>query len=278
MAFLRRRKFLTWIGMALTSLLLVIGSQFINLSPAVSDTTLVVYAAVSLTDAVNQIEANYQSANPDAGITFVNNYDSSGILLNKIEGGDAVDIFISAATDQIDQLDNEGKLLPGSRQNVVTNQLVLVTPTTDPSAASDAINTFNDLTDPSVASIAIGDPNIVPAGKYATQLFQNRGVSDAIGPKLVLATNVRNVLNAVVNKTLNGQTVDAGVVYITDANTTSGVQVKETAGDAETDPIIYPAAVLSTTTVPDEAQAFANYLTSIDAQNIFRGFGFGVPF
>lgn len=278
MAFLKRRKFLTWIGMALTSLLLVIGSQFINLSPAVSDTTLVVYAAVSLTEAVNQIEANYQSANPDAGITFVNNYDSSGILLNEIEGGDAVDIFISAATDQIDQLQNEGKLLPGSRQNVVTNQLVLVTPTTDPSPASDVINTFNDLTDPSIASIAIGDPNLVPAGKYATQLFQSRGISDAIGPKLVLATNVRNVLNAVVNKTLNGQTIDAGVVYITDANTTSGVQVKETAGDAETNPIIYPAAVLSSTTVPDEAQAFANYLTSIDAQNIFRGFGFGVPF
>ncbi len=156
MAFLKRRKFLTWIGMALTSLLLVIGSQFINLSPAVSDTTLVVYAAVSLTEAVNQIEANYQSANPDAGITFVNNYDSSGILLNEIEGGDAVDIFISAATDQIDQLQNEGKLLPGSRQNVVTNQLVLVTPTTDPSPASDVINTFNDLSDPSIASIAIG--------------------------------------------------------------------------------------------------------------------------
>ena len=278
MAFLKRRKFLAWIGMALTSLLLVIGSQFINLSPAVSDTTLVVYAAVSLTEAVNQVEANYQSANPDAGITFVNNYDSSGILLNKIEGGDAVDIFISAATDQIDQLQNEGKLLPGSRQNVVTNQLVLVTPTTDPSPASDAINTFNDLTDPSIAGIAIGDPVSVPVGKYTTQLFQSRGISDTIGPKLVLATNVRNVLNAVVNKTLNGQTIDAGVVYITDANTTGGVQVKETIGDAETDPIIYPAAVLSSTTVPDQAQAFANYLTSIDAQNIFRGFGFGVPF
>lgn len=158
MAFLTRRRFLAGIGMALTSLLVVIGSQFVNLSPAVSETTLVVYAAVSLTEAVNEIEAQYQSANPDAHITFVNTFDSSGILLNKIQQGDPVDVFISAATDQVDQLQNEEKLLPDSRRNVVTNQLVLVTPTTDPSPASDAINTFNDFTDPSVAGISIGNP------------------------------------------------------------------------------------------------------------------------
>ncbi len=198
-------------------------------------------------------------------------------MLNEIEGGAPADIFISAAVNQINTLDSEGKLVSGSINNIVTNTLVLIAPTTPPvSDGSASLSSFGDLTNDNITGIAIGDPTIVPAGNYATQVFDNLGITDAIQPKLVLASNVRNVLAAVENQNISGQTIDAGVVYLTDALTaTSSVRVVDIALTGQTDPIVYPLGILASTSVPDEAQAFSNYLTSGDAQSIFQGFGFG---
>ncbi|MEH2288130.1 MAG: molybdate ABC transporter substrate-binding protein [Nostoc sp.] len=287
MTFMNRRRLIAWIATAVTSMMLVIGSQFVNFSPANSATTLNVYAAVSLTNAMNDIKTQYQNANP--GVTINYTFGASGTLLSQIQAGAPADIFISAATDQLDVLQNSSpsKIVAGSRKNVVKNRLVLIAPTTPPvSAGSAALTSFNGLTNANITGIAIGDytgtPPVVPAGNYAKQVLTSRGIFTTVSPKTYLASNVRNVLTAVENKTLvvNGvsKTIDAGAVYKTDAAISTKVRVVETALTTESDPIVYPLGILTRTTVLSTAQSFSTYLSGSTAQNIFKNtYGFVLP-
>ncbi|MCC5626291.1 molybdate ABC transporter substrate-binding protein, partial [Nostoc sp. CHAB 5715] len=138
---------------------------------------------------------------------------------------------------------------------------------------------------PGHAGIAIGDytgtPPVVPAGNYAKQVLTSRGIFTTVSPKLSLASNVRTVLTAVENKTLqvNGvnKTINAGFVYTTDAAISNKVRVVQTALTRESDPIVYPLGILTRTTVLTTARNFSNYLTGTTAQNIFKGYGFLAP-
>jgi molybdate transport system substrate-binding protein len=284
---MNRRRLIAWIATAVTSMMLVIGFQFAHLSPASSTTTLNVYAAVSLTNALNAIKTQYQNANPTINVVYT--FGASGTLLSQIQAGAPADIFISAATDQIDVLQNASpsKLVAGSRKNVVRNRLVLIAPTTPPvSAGSAALTSFNGLTNANITGIAIGDytgtPPLVPAGNYTKQVLTSLGIFTTLNPKLYLASNVRNVLTAVENKTLVvggvNKTIDAGAVYKTDAALSNKVRVVETALTTESDPIVYPLGILTRTTVLTTAQSFSNYLTGTTAQNIFKNnYGFLAP-
>ncbi|WP_445636240.1 molybdate ABC transporter substrate-binding protein [Nostoc sp. DSM 114161] len=284
---MNRRRLIAWIATALTSMMLVIGLQFVNLSPASSTTTLRVFAAVSLTNALNDIKTQYQSANPSVNIVYT--FGASGTLLSQIQAGATADIFISAASDQMDVLQNAtpSKLVAGSRKNIVKNRLVLIAPTTPPvSAGSAALTSFNGLTNANITGIAIGDytgtPPLVPAGNYAKQVLTSRGIFTTVSPKTYLASNVRNVLTAVENKTLVvggvNKTIDAGAVYKTDAAISNKVRVVETALTTESDPIVYPLGILANTTVLSTAQSFSTYLSGTTAQNIFKNtYGFILP-
>lgn len=287
MTFMNRRRFIAWIATAVASMMLVIGLQFVNLSPANSVTTLNVYAAVSLTNALNAIKTQYQSANPSVNIVYT--FGASGTLLSQIQAGAPADIFISAATDQLDVLQNSSpsKIVAGSRKNVVKNRLVLIAPMTPPvSAGSAALTSFNGLTNANITGIAIGDytgtPPLVPAGNYAKQVLTSRGIFTTVSPKTYLASNVRNVLTAVENKTLVvggvNKTIDAGAVYKTDAAISTKVRVVETALTTESEPIVYPLGILTRTTVLSTAQSFSTYLSGTTAQNIFKNtYGFILP-
>ncbi|MEH2251166.1 MAG: molybdate ABC transporter substrate-binding protein [Nostoc sp.] len=288
MTFMNRRRLIAWIATAVTSMMLVIGLQFVNFSPASSATTLNVYAAISLTNALNAIKTQYQNANP--GVNVVYTFGASGTLLKQIQAGSPADIFISAANDQINVLQNSSpsKLVAGSRKNIVKNRLVLITPTTPPvSAGSAALTSFNGLTNANISGIAIGDytgtPPVVPAGNYAKQVLTKRGIFTTLSPKLYLASNVRNVLTAVENKasvTVKGvnKTINAGIVYKTDAAISKKVKVVQTALTTESDLIVYPLGILTRTKVLTPARSFSTYLTGSTAQNIFKNnYGFLAP-
>ncbi|MEH2373193.1 molybdate ABC transporter substrate-binding protein [Nostoc sp.] len=284
---MNRRRLSVWIATAVTSMMLVIGLQFVNFSPASSATTLNVYAAVSLTNALNAIKTQYQNANP--GVNVVYTFGASGTLLKQIQAGAPADIFISAANDQINVLQNStpSKLVAGSRKNVVKNSLVLIVPTTFPiSVGSAGLTSFNGLTNANITGIAIGDytgtPPVVPAGNYAKQVLTKRGIFTTLSPKLYLASNVRNVLTAVENKTLVvagvTKTISAGAVYKTDAAISKKVRVVDSAKVAESDTIIYPLGILTRTKVLSTAQSFSNYLSGSTAKNIFKNnYGFVLP-
>ncbi|MEH2073401.1 MAG: molybdate ABC transporter substrate-binding protein [Nostoc sp.] len=279
---MNRRRFITWIATAVTSMMLVIGWQFVNLSPAASATNVNVYAAVSLTNALNSIKTQFQNANP--GITITYTFGASGTLYQQIQNGGTADIFISAANDQIDALQSQGKLVSGSRKNIVKNRLVLIAPTTSPSPGSAALMNIAGLTNPNITGIAIGDytgtPPVVPAGDYAKQVLTTRGIFNTVQPKLVLGSNVRTVLTGVENKTLNSKVIDAGFVYRTDALISNKVRVVDTALTSDSETIVYPLGILtrSTGTTRTAAQTFSTYLTGSTAQNIFiSNYGFLAP-
>ena len=164
-------------------------------------------AASSLTDAIKAINALYREAKPN--ITITANFASSGTLQTQIENGAPVDIFISAAAVQMDNLQKKGILLNETRQNLLNNKVVLIVP----ADSKIAINSFADLVADDVKKIAIGDPNSVPAGAYAVQVFDELGITAQIQPKEVLASDARQVLTYV-----EGGNVDAGIVYSTDAS------------------------------------------------------------
>ncbi|MEH2295106.1 molybdate ABC transporter substrate-binding protein [Nostoc sp.] len=283
---MKRRRLIAWIATAVTSIMLVIGLQFVNFSPARSVTTLNVYAAVSLTNALNAIKTQYQNANP--GVNVVYTFGASGTLLKQIQAGAPADIFISAATNQIDVLQNSSpsKLVAGSRKNIVKNSLVLITPTTPPiSAGSADLTSINGLTNANITGIAIGDytgtPPVVPAGNYAKQVLTSRGIFTTLSPKLYRASNVRNVLTAVENKTLAvggvNKTIGAGFVYTTDAFISNKVKVVQTANPADSAAIVYPLGILARTTVQSTAQSFSTYLSGTNAKNIFKSYQFKLP-
>jgi len=225
-------------------------------------TSLTVSAAISLKDALDELGALYERAHADIKLTF--NYGGSGTLQHQVEQGAPVDIFFSAAEKQMDRLESEGLLLSGTRSDLLGNALVLITP-----AGDSAIHDFAGLSSSTVRTIALGEPSTVPAGMYARQTLDRLGLFAALRKKIVYAKDVRAVLAYV--ETGNA---DAGLVYQTDARTSSKVRIAAVAPPETHDPIVYPAAVLKSSRNPEAARAFLDFLEGSQARAIFERYGF----
>jgi molybdate transport system substrate-binding protein len=225
-----------------------------------------VSAAASLQDAMTEIEAAYRSGH--TGVEFVNNFGSSGTLAMQIDQGAPADVFLSAATKPMDDLEAKGLIVNQTRRNLLRNSLVLIVP------LDSKIHGFEELAGSSVRLIALGDPASVPAGQYGRQTLSSLHLWDKINSKLVLAKDVRQVLTYV--ETGNA---DAGLVYATDAQITNKVRVVAIAPDATHDPIVYPGAVIKGSHVEAVARSFVDYLSSASARAIFvkRGFTIAGP-
>ena len=164
-------------------------------------------AAISLKEALTR---SADAFTKDTGVAVEMTFGSSGQILGQIRNGAPIDLFISAAHKQIDDLEKEGLAEPKTRRVIAGNVLVLIVPA-DADERS-APRSVADLAKPSVKRIAIGEPKTVPAGQYATQALQITRARIA-GPRPAdLGTNVRQVLDYVER----GE-VDAGIVYATDA-------------------------------------------------------------
>ena len=256
--------FVTWIAAALV-LAVGFGSiQSVSSLMAQQRTTLTVSAAISLTNAMQEIKTLYQRSNTNVNITY--NFGASGALQQQIEQGAPVDVFFSAATKQMDALQQKNLLLPETRRNLLNNRLVLITPRNAP-----ALTSFRNLTGSEVRRIAIGEPKSVPAGQYAQEILTNLKIFDSLKSKLVYGNNVRQVLTYV--ETGN---VDAGIVYITDAKESKSVRVGATAQENLHSPIVYPVAVLKDSKNTAAAREFVQFLSSTQARTVLEKYGFGV--
>jgi molybdate transport system substrate-binding protein len=223
---------------------------------------LLVSAAASLSDAMAALQPLYTQQNPETQLVY--NFGSSGSLQQQIEQGAPVDVFISAAPKQMDALEQKGLLFPGSRKNLLTNSMVLIVP-----KGQKTITRFQDLTNSAVRRIAIGEPESVPAGKYAKEVLTSLNLFDALQSKLIYAKDVRQVLNYV--ETGN---VDAGIVYQTDAKISTKVDILATAPTASHSPIVYPIAVIKESKNPEIAKAFITFISDNTAKTAFEQFGF----
>lgn len=223
---------------------------------------LLVSAAASLQEALQEIEQAYRQENPGVKITF--NFGSSGTLQRQIEQGAPVALFISAAQKQMDELEQQGLILPETRQDLLRNELALVT-----GEGNDTLSGVADLAKDAVATVAIGVPETVPAGRYAQEALQNLGLWDLLQDKLVAAKDVKQVLTYV--ETGNA---DAGFVYLSDAVNSDKVKIVEILPADLHEPIVYPAAIIKEGPNKEAAQAFLAYLNSQEAGEIFAKHGF----
>jgi molybdate transport system substrate-binding protein len=225
---------------------------------------IIVSAAASLTDALNEIITRYASVTPD--VTVTPTYGASGSLQLQIEQGAPVDIFFSAAPKQMNALAGKGLILEGTRKDMLENKVVMVVP-----KKSSGISSFADAGTGKIRQIALGDPKSVPAGQYAEQVFTFLGILPAVQAKAVYAKDVRQVLAYV-----ESGEVDAGVVYATDAATSANTTVAATAPTGSHDPVIYPAAVVKSSANPEAAKSFLAWLSGPEASSIFLRYGFAV--
>ncbi len=223
---------------------------------------LTVSAAISLKDVLDKVAQLYRVERPDTVIHF--NLGASGTLQRQIEQGAPVDVFISASEDQMNSLELKGLLLPGTRRDLVKNAVVLIVP-----KGKTGISSIQDLARPEVKVIAIGEPQTVPAGKYAQEVLTHFHLYDQLKPKFVLGKDVRQVLTYVITGN-----ADAGIVYATDAMTAREVTVVATAPEDSHSPVIYPVAILKSSKEADEAKRFLDFLTGTKAQDVFEKYGF----
>jgi molybdate transport system substrate-binding protein len=235
-----------------------------NAATAQQRTSLTVSAAISLSPALTEIKTVYQTSNPNLNITY--NFGASGGLAQQIQQGAPVDIFFSAATKQMDDLQRANLLLNETRRNLLTNRLVLISPKN-----SAVVSDFKQLTDAKIKKIAIGEPNSVPVGQYAREMLTKLGLWQQIQPKLVLGNNVRQVLTFV-----ESQNVDAGIVYTTDAKTSDKLIVQLTAAENLHSPIVYPLAVIRNSRNQAAAKTFVEFLAGDRAKIVFQKYGFGL--
>lgn len=229
-------------------------------------TEVVVSAASSLSDVMDELAAEYGRSNPE--VTIRNNFGASGTLAQQIRRGAGVDLFVAASAREMDQLEAEGLVSAGTRRVLASNQLVLVVPTANPAR----IRSFADLASERVRRVAMGAPASVPAGAYARATLRALGVWEAVQPRTVQTTSVRQALTYAER----GE-VDAAVVYRTDARRSGGVRVVAAAPPTAHPPIAYPAAVVAASQHPEEARRFLRFLAGPAAARVLRRHGFHLP-
>ena len=261
----------------LAILLVILSLTFVTCSMAMEKTDLVVFAAASMTETMNQIKDLYELQHPE--MTLVYNFDSSGTLKTQIQEGATCDIFISAGQKQMNQLDiNANKSVntegldfvePGTRINLLENKITLVVPEDNPKN----IKSFDDLVSAlknDEILFAMGNSD-VPVGQYTQKIFAYYGLDEkalANAGKITYGTNVKEVTTQV-----KESSVDCGVVYCTDAYS-AGLKVVDSATAEMCGQVIYPAAVMKNSTHIDEAKDFLNYLTGEKAMSVFSRVGF----
>jgi molybdate transport system substrate-binding protein len=225
---------------------------------------ILVSAAASLTDVLKEISAAYQ-AKSQHKVNFT--FGPSSILSRQIEEGAPADIFFSADLPQMDALDKNGRLEPGTRKNLLSNQLVIIVPADSKLALSSA----KDLLKTEVKKIALAEPTSVPVGVYSSKYLADEGLWDRLKPKVVPVQDVRATLAAV-----ESGNVEAGFVYKTDAAVSKKVKIVYEVPIDKGPRITYPVAIVKESKRKDAARDFMNYVQSRAAKDAFKKYGFVV--
>lgn len=225
---------------------------------------LIVFAAASLKESLDQVAQTFQRANRQKVVVA---YASSSALARQIENGAPADIFISADQDWMDYLATRRLIDAATRADLVRNRLVLIAPA-DSKAKIDITPGFALAKLLGEGRLAIADPDHVPAGKYGRAALAKLGVWKSVENRLARAENVRAALIFVAR----GET-PLGIVYQTDAYAEKKVRVIAQFPADTHPPIVYPVAVTAASKHPSAA-SFMSFLKAPEARAIFERFGF----
>lgn len=244
-----------------------------NKSEKPKQTEVIVFAAASMTETLEEIKEVYEAEHEGVTLTF--NFDSSGTLKTQIEEGAACDVFISAGQEQMDQLDaavnpdGADFVQSDSRINLLENKVTLVVPAEN----EKGLKSFDDLKTALESDdilLAMGNSD-VPVGQYTQKILAYYGLDEqalADAGKITYGSNVKEVTTQVAEGS-----VDCGIIYCTDAFSAGLTVVDEATADM-CGQVIYPAAVMKNSGDADAAQEFLDYLTTGEAMAVFENVGF----
>jgi len=233
-------------------------------TPAVAQDTLTVFAAASLKNALDDVDADFAKA---AGIKVTASYAASSALAKQIEQGAPADVFASADVDWMDYAQQKKLIKDDTRVNLLGNRLVLIAPKTS-RLGNVTIGPGVDLA--ALAGdgrIVTGDVRAVPVGRYAKAALEKLGAWPKAAPKMAMTENVRAALALVAR----GE-APLGIVYETDAKVEPGVKIVGTFPADSHPPILYPFA--ATAAAKPQAARYLAFLRSAAAKNVFERYGF----
>lgn len=241
-----------------------LASTLAILSTGVSAGEITVFAAVSLSEALEDIVASYEGA---GGATVTVSLAATSVLARQIQFGAPADVFLSANADWMDLLDENALLAPETRFDFASNRLVLVG--RDPGEVSARpLNAADIETRIGDARIAMALVDAVPAGQYGKAAFQSLGIWDALSDQVVQTDNVRSALALVA-----AGEAPFGVVYATDGLAEPDVSILGQFGARDHPPIRYTAAAIAGRKTEEVAE-FLEYLAGPIASQVFRDRGF----
>ncbi len=231
---------------------------------------LFVYAATSTRDALQALETEYEH---DHSVDLVFQFGSSGDLSRQILAAGKADVFLSADEREMDRVEAADLLEGGTRQTLLSNQLVVIEPSDGPTIFTAPFEP-SQLELPAVRLLSLGDVETVPAGRYAKAWLQHVEVWDAVADRVLPGIDVRAALAAV-----ESAGAQAGIVYRTDVARSTRARVVFAVpledGALEGGPrIAYSVAVLAARPHVDAARAFERHLGSPTARTAFEDVGF----
>ncbi len=224
---------------------------------------ILVFTAASLTEVMEQLGLHFTESE---GIRVRFNHGGSAALAQQIIRGAPADAFVFAGPQPMAMLEERDLIVPNSAVKLLVNELVLVarSSTTDEIGVSSienlAVGDFR---------VAIADPDLAPAGRYAREALQDLGLWQQLEHRLVFGLDVRVTLGYV--ETGN---VDAAIVYRTDAQIVEGLEVLASIPEGSHSPILYPAGVVVRSSNAEEAGEFLRFLQGDRAKETFQEYGF----
>lgn len=233
---------------------------------------LLVSAAASLTDVLTKLGPDLEQS---VGTSVLFNFGGSGTLRRQIEEGAPVDVFFSASAEDMDRLERESLIVPQTRTDLLSNRIVLIAgPAATIGSAAPLLAGPGGLRAllQKADILAIGNPDTVPAGRYAVRALTSYGLFSLVSSKLALAGNVREVLQYVQNGS-----AALGIVFATDVPTDRSSLVRQLflfPDDAVGASILYPVAVVSASKNPDAAAMVIDFFRGTKARDAFRSAGF----
>lgn len=241
---------------------------------------LIVFAAASMTETLNEIAETYKEVAPNVTLTF--NFDSSGKLLTQISEGADCDLFISAAPKQMNAMDGSligdteknpdglDLIVTDSRVDLLENKVTLAVPEGNPKGI-ESFDQLAQLLKSGDVLLAIGNSD-VPVGQYTQKIFAYYGLDEAaMTDCLTYGNNVKEVTTQV-----SEAAADCGIIYATDAFS-AGLEVVDSATAEMCGQVIYPAAVLKGEK-EEAARAFLAYLETDAAMTVFERVGFSAVY
>ena len=242
---------------------LAAAAAIVGCSPGSEPERLLVFAATSLINAIEEIRPAFQEKE---GIELAVSYGGSQMLAQQIVQGAPADLFISAGEGPVELLAGRD-LTDGGARSLLSNDLVVVS-----RMAGTPLESIEDLASGLVGRVAIADPDLAPAGAYARESLVNLGLWESLADKLVLSANVRVALAYV-----EAGNADAALVYRTDAMASKGLRVLDIVPADTYSTVVYPAVLIRGSGGRERAELFLDHLQTPSVREVFALYGFLPP-